>query len=96
MFSPASFSAGAFSPNAFAGLSGGAQSLPTAKVPFIYALVPLGPLSIQTFPGALEALVNPRVYTAPFLRPENGNDVPGPADFRMFTVVLPQVTRTDF
>lgn len=76
------------------GSTGGGGGLdPT--IPWAYALVPVGPLSRQDFPGAPVSIVDPNTYTAPFLRLLNGEDVAGPADFRGFVVVLPAVTRQD-
>lgn len=96
MFNPTSFSNLAFASTAFSGLVAGEDPGLDPTVPFVYALVPVGPLSRQDFPGAPVTIVDPNTYTAPFLRLLNGDDVAGPEDFRGFTVVLPSVTRTDF
>jgi hypothetical protein len=80
--------------------AGTAQPPPTTPQSgerFTFALVTLAPLTRQDAPGAPVALTNERVYTIPFLRLLNGDDVEGsgPGDFRGFTVVLPVVTRLD-
>lgn len=77
------------------GAGGGGGFTPDPTIPWAYALVPVGPLSRQDFPNIETPVVDPRDYTAPFLRLLNGEDVAGPADFRQFVVVLPAVTRTN-
>jgi hypothetical protein len=93
MFGPRYFGSRYFAPRYF-GVGGAGTGLdPT--IPWAYALVSVGPLSRQDFPAAAAPLVDPKTYTAPFLRLLNGEDVAGPADFRGFVVVLPAVVRQD-